>query len=276
MQTFFSGGFADRIFRTVKWISRFRVSFYAANASYFIILALFPGLILILGLLRYAGLDSESLLSFLEGYLPKVLFPVMQQLVRSSYLNATGTVLSLSALTALWSASRGIYGLLTGLNAIYEVQENRGYLRTRFVCVGYTVAFCFVLLLTLILNVFGNSILEALPLDAPFFNFIDDVIGLRFILLLLLQTGLFAAIYMALPNGRIPFDYAFPGAMLASLGWQGFSHLYSLYVENYSGYAGVYGPVYTVAVGMLWLYFCISIVFYGGVLNRFLMKQRSE
>lgn len=259
-----------------KWLSGFRVSFYAANAGYFIILALFPGLILILGLLRYAGMDADSLLIFLEGYFPEVLLPIMQQLIRSSYLHATGTVLSLSALIALWSAGRGIYGLLVGLNAIYEVPETRSYLRIRLVCMGYTAAFCFVLLLTLVLNLIGTSALEELPLDAPVFHFIDDVIGLRFILLLLLQIGLFTAIYMALPNGTVPVNHALPGAILAALGWQGFSRLYSIYVECFSGYAGVYGPVYTVAIGMLWLYFCISIVFYGGVLNRFLMKQRSN
>jgi membrane protein len=64
-----------------------------------------------------------------------------------------------------------------------------------------------------------------------------------------------------------------PVAFLASSGWLIFSHLFSIYVENFSNYATVYGSVYAMAVSMLWLYFCISIVFYGGLLNRWIMRD---
>ena len=49
-----------------------------------------------------------------------------EELVFSTYRNSTGAVVGLSAVTTLWSASRGIYGLLRGLNAIYDVSEDRG------------------------------------------------------------------------------------------------------------------------------------------------------
>ena len=54
-----------------------------------------------------------------------------------------------------------------------------------------------------------------------------------------------------------------------------FSDLYSLYVEYFPSYANIYGSVYAVALSMLWLYSCVSIVFYGGVLNRFLLSQKN-
>ena len=48
--------------------------------------------------------------------------------------------------------------------------------------------------------------------------------------------------------------------------------MFSFYVEYFSNYSNIYGSVYAVALSMLWLYFCISIVFYGGALNRLLMQ----
>lgn len=270
MKRFLSSKLVQTALRTIRWLSQFRVGLYAAHASFFMILSLFPGLVLLLGLLRYAGLDGESLLQLLEGFIPEVLLPTVRSIVRLTYQNTTGTVLSLSAAAALWSASRGIYSLVIGLNAIHEVRESRGYFYTRLVSMGYMFAFLIVLLLTLILLVFGNSLMQLLPGDTPFLRFLDEVIGLRSILLLLLQTGLFSAMFMALPNEHCSFKDAFPGAVLSSLGWLTFSRLYSYYVEHFSGYAGIYGPVYTMAIGMLWLYFCISIVFYGGVFNRYL------
>ncbi|MBO5078533.1 MAG: YihY/virulence factor BrkB family protein [Oscillospiraceae bacterium] len=276
MKFFSKGGPVDKGIEAFRWLSQFRVGLYAAHASFFMILSLFPGLVLILGLLRYAGLGGENLLALIEGFIPQVLLPTVRSIVRLTYQNTTGTVLSLSAAAALWSASRGIYSLVIGLNAIYGVKESRGYFRSRLVSMGYMFAFLIVLLLTLILHVFGNSLLRLLPGDTPFLRFLDEVLGLRSVLLLLLQTGLFSAMFMALPNEHCGFQDAFPGAVLSSLGWLTFSRLYSVYVEHFSGYAGIYGPVYTMAIGMLWLYFCISIVFYGGVFNRYLKLRKTS
>ena len=98
----------------------------------------------------------------------------------------------------------------------------------------------------------------------------------RVILMMLLQTGLFSAMFMALPNRRNTFRQSLPGAVLSSVGWLVFSDIYSIYVKNFSGYANIYGSVYAVAISMLWLYFCISIVFYGGALNHYLCKKKNE
>ena len=53
---------------------------------------------------------------------------------------------------------------------------------------------------------------------------------------------------------------------------QTFSALFSLYVDNFNRYTNIYGSVYAVALAMLWLYMCVSIVFYGAVLNRLLKE----
>lgn len=268
------GGIIGKTVALVRAVSGLRVGLYASHASFFIVLSLFPSLVLLLGLLRHTGLEVSVLVTFLEGFIPEALMPAAKNIVLSTYQGTPGTVLSLSALTALWSASRGIYGLLTGLNSIYEVTEDRGWLYTRSVSVLYTFAFLIVLLLTLVVNVFGSTLLEALPWDGAFLQFLTDVVDLRFFLLLLLQTGLFTAMFMALPNRRNGFRDSVPGALLASTGWLVFSDLYSIYVKHFSGYANLYGSVYAVALSMLWLYCCICIVFYGGVLNRFLIKHR--
>ena len=49
-----------------------------------------------------------------------------------------------------------------------------------------------------------------------------------------------------------------------------------IYVEHFASYANIYGSVYAVALSMLWLYCCISIVFYGGALNHYLMDHRKK
>ena len=91
-----------------------------------------------------------------------------------------------------------------------------------------------------------------------------------------LQTGLFVLVFMVLPNRKNSFSDSIPGAVLASLGWLIYTELFSVYVERFRGYATIYGSVYGVALSMLWLYFCLSILFYGGALNRILMDENKD
>ena len=256
------GGIIGKTVRFWRRISALRVPLYAANASFFLILAVFPGLLLLLGLLRYTPLEVERLGEMLASFLPGALAEGAEEMILLTYDNTSGVTLGLSVVTTLWSASRGIYGMITGLNGVYGARENRGYFHVRFLSVVYTFAFLLVLLLTLGLHVFGTGLLEAFP----------ALINLRFFLLLFLQTGIFTAMYMVLPNQKNRFWDALPGALLASSGWLIFSNLYSVYVEHFAHLSNVYGSVYAIALSMLWLYFCMAIVFYGGALNRLLME----
>jgi len=276
MKGFPQGGIIGRAWTIWQYVRKLRIPVHAAHTGYFLILSVFPTLVLLLSLLRYTTLDVHSLLALLDGMIPAALLPDAELLIVNTYENTTSTVVSISAITALWSASRGIYGLLTGLNAIYEVPENRSYFQTRFLCVVYTFAFLVVLLLTLVLHVFGTGLLGLLAQsESPFLRFLTNIVDLRFFLLVFLQTALFTTMFMALPNRKNSLGDSLPGAFLSSIGWLVFSHLFSLYVERMPSYASIYGSVYGVALSMLWLYCCISIVFYGGVLNRLLMEPNT-
>lgn len=268
------GGLLGKAWGYWEQIRPMHIGQHAAHAGYFIVLSVFPTLVLLLGLLRYTDLDAGDLLSLLSGFLPEVLMPATEKLLISTYAYTSTAVVSISAISVLWSASRGVYALLTGLNTIYGVRENRGYLYTRSISVFYTFLFLVVLVLTLVLNVFGEAIVERLPAArGAFWEFLDSIVDLRIILLMLLQTGLFTAMFMALPNRKNKFSDSFPGAVLASLGWLLFSDLFSYYVEYFSNYTNIYGSVYTVALAMLWLYFCLCLLFCGGALNKILMKE---
>ena len=242
------------------------IPMHAAGAGYFIILSIFPMLVLLLGLLRYTGLSVDAFNAFMEGIIPGALMPSARKLVMSAYRNSSSLVVSLSAFVALWSASRGTYALMRGLNTIYARREGRSWLRVRWLSVAYTGLFLGVVVLTLILGVFGTSLVKLLPMS-PFLVVLEWIVGLRFGVMFLLQTALFAGMFMALPCGGNRFWPSLPGAMLASGGWLVFSFLYSGYIRVFTGYANVFGSVYAVALSMLWLYICLCIFFFGGAWN---------
>ena len=238
----------SQLFRDMRAM---HICVHAAHTCYFIVLSVFPTLVLMFGLLRYTALLPEDLLDLISGLLPDALLPILWDL------------------TALWSAGRGVYALQAGLNAAYGLQEQRSWLHKRLLCMAYTFLLILVLLLTLVLHVFGNTTLLFLQQKYRFWAWVDFA-ALRFFLPVLMQTLLFCAMFMYLPGKRHGFRESLPGALFGSFGWMSASGVFSLYVAYFPRYANIFGSVYGVALAGFWLYICISIVFYGAVLNRIL------
>ena len=260
---------SNRIRQLIRYFLRLQIGIHASSACFFLGLAVFPGLLLLLELLRHTSLDPNTLLAAVEGILPQALLPYAEALIREIAGNTGRNMVSVSAIAALWSASRGVQGLITGLRAVCGVEGPGGYLRTRIASAGYTLAFLGLLVAELVIHVFGSAFVEMLGRQAhPFLQFLARRFDLRFLLLLALQTGLFAAMFRAFTKRS--FRSRLPGAVVASMGWLVFSRLFSWYVDYFGDSTDLYGPVYTTALGWLWLYCCICILFFGGALNRLL------
>ena len=267
-------GSAGRAVRLFRQIHSLHITTYSGYASFFIVLAVFPTLVLILGLLRYTALEPADLLELLEEFLPGALRSYAWNLIADCYGSTTGTVVSISALTALWSAGKGIYGLMKGLNAVYGVTEHRSWFRRRLLCAVYMVLFLLVLLLTLVLRVFGTTLVVYLQHRGGKLSWLaTQLLGLRYFLLVAVQTALFTALYMYLPGRNNGFRESLPGALFSSFGWMTVSGAFSIYVENFSGYTSTFGPMGAGVLAMLWLYFCVNTLFCGGVVNRYLKKN---
>ena len=276
MRDYPRGGIIGKIRTFLERLQGMEIPIHASHACFFIVLSAFPALMLVLGMLRYTSLEAYDLMELAAGMLPDALEPYLWKLISGTYTHASKAVVSVSALTALWSAGRGIYGLCRGLNAVYGVEEERGWLHARLVSTVYTVLFLLVLLLTLVLHVFGNTLIELFRANQRIVAVWMEFIDLRFFLLVFLQTMIFCAMFMYLPGRRNGFRESLPGALFASLGWMTFSAGFSVYVEHFSRYTSIYGSVYAMALAMLWLYMCVSILFYGGVLNRFLAEKTGK
>lgn len=277
MKEFPKGGLIGRTVHMVRRILELDIPLHAANAGFFIILSLFPALVLVLSLLRYTGLQVSSLVEVLSSVIPGPLMPTVENLVLSTYENSSGALVGVSALTAVWSASKGVHGLMKGLNTVYGVSEDRGWLYTRFISILYTFLFFGLLFVTLVLHVFGGTLLELLPISrSRLLRILTGIVDFRVILLLILQTVVFSLIFAFLPNGRNRIRDTVPGALLTSLGWLTISDLFSVYVENFASLQNIYGSVYTVALSMLWLYLCLSLIFYSAAFNQYLKDQKNK
>jgi len=250
----------------LKRFSFFQISVYAGNAAFFLILSVFPLATLLLGLAQYLPVTSEELIAMLDRVLPEAAVPLFRYIFG---MNNPTAVISVSALTAVWSASRGTYGILRGLNRAFELEETRSYLRVRLHCVVETLLLVAAIFAALLLSVFGQQAADFLQ-EGPFSFLVNPIT--RFLVTTAMLVLLFSGLYLLLPNHHVPFRAVLPGAALAGAGWMAYSALYSLYVSLFSGVDRLYGSLSTVAVTMLWLYVCMEILFLGGIVNHCLKK----
>ena len=95
---------SDRV-RTLLEVTHVgQIPMYAAHACYFMVLAAFPMLLLVLSVLRYTPLQVDDLLELLSGVVPTALMGAVKRLVISTYDNASTAMVSVSAVAARWSA----------------------------------------------------------------------------------------------------------------------------------------------------------------------------
>ena len=229
--------FGKRIGPLARRVAAMQIPVYAGNASFFLLLSVFPVVSLLLSLLPYTPLTLDHLLAFCEEFAPDWTLRALEFFVRTLYASSSAAIISASAVLTLWSASKGMLSLLYGLDAVAEVRETRGYVQRRLLCVLYTVG----------MHLHLGS--------------------------LVLLTALFTGIFLALPDKRQRFVHVLPGAAGAACAWVIFSELYSWYVNHIARASALYGSLSVLLLMLLWLYACLSILFYGALLNHLLFDR---
>lgn len=253
----------------LKKLREDKVSAFAAQTAFFVILSFLPFCIFLLTLVRYLPVSTERLLSTVQSVFPAMVHEFIGVLIGEVLQKTSGAFVSISVIAALWSASRGFLVIIQGMNAVYGNKETRNYVVLRLLSVGYTLVFAVVLLLTLLLLVFGNRIYLSIQSRTPFLEHAAFlIISLRTVISFLVLAGFFFGLYLLIPNRKSNHRTAeLPGAVLSAAGWLGFSYLYSFYIDHMSDFSAMYGSLTAIVLCMIWLYACMYIMFIGAELN---------
>ncbi len=267
--------------RAAAILRRDQLSVYAAQASFFLLLSAIPLLVLILNVSHFlAGSSVNYFIGMLRAAVPADFHEALDTLL--DQLEATGGIplLSITAFTALWSASRGMAALERGLGGVYGIDMNHGFFRNILRSLLYTAVFILLIPATLLLLVFGaqiaDFIMSALPaLESPITRLMEAR-GLLMFLFLSLFFSLEHHIILRHDrrSGRMPLYL--PGAMLSAAGWMLFSYLYSLYIRYFPRSAQLYGSLALLVILMLWLYFCMIIFLCGAEVNKLINRWIAE
>lgn len=260
---------------------RDHISMYAAQASFFIFLSLFPFAITVLALLQNVIPEyKDTLTEIIESH--DITSGVISSVIDS--LKTTETILPLTIITSVWSASRGVYAVGMGISEVYGMKRRRAYLIRRIIFMLYTALFILILILTLVILSFGDAIHKVISHLTPF---LGKVIGFiahqKYLIVMLFLFVFFMAIYYFSTKERgrrtnhaakpMKLSAHLPGAVFSSLGWVLFSYFYSVYLRCFPKSSYIYGSLAAVVFFLLWLYFCMSILLWGAEINKIVAEN---
>ncbi|MDE5589235.1 MAG: YihY/virulence factor BrkB family protein [Acetatifactor sp.] len=244
------------------------ISAHAASIAFFFFLSIVPMLMVLCMIIPYTPLTEENLTQTVTDIIPDKVEPLVEGLIAEVYDKSAGS-LSIAVIATLWSAAKGVMALMHGLNAINGVEEKRNYFVVRGIACLYTVVMLVVVILSLFLNVFGNQFVNLTLHRIPQLQrLVAFVMHFRFLVVWVVLTLLFAAIYAYVPDDKLKIKEQIPGATFAAVVWSIFSWGFSIYVD-YSNSYGIYGSLAIIIIILLWMYFCMYIIMVGAYLNRY-------
>ncbi|WP_443770865.1 YihY/virulence factor BrkB family protein [Anaerostipes sp.] len=253
------------------------ITAFSAQAAFFTVLSFFPFLIVVLSLMRFFPITPSDMIELAKTYLPKQYSASFIPIIHSLNGKLTTTYMSFTILTLLWSASKGILSMMTGLNTIHEIEEKRNYFVLRFISSIYIALMAIAVLFGMVLLLFGNSLLLQLYRFEPVLANQHLVFAvIRFILAFAIFIIVFIIMFRFLPSENFKTKEVLPGALITSIGWIIISFFFSMYFDNFKMFNIMYGGLTSILMTLFWLYFCMMILFVGAEINNYFYKQKQK
>jgi membrane protein len=251
----------------------------AAALAYYLVLSLFPALILLSAVVAYLPVPDlfNQALALLARFLPADAMGLVRRVLADVISPNKGTFLSLGILGTLWAASGGFAAMIEALNIAYDVRDDRPFWKTRPLAVGLAFLTGALLLIALSVMVvgprFGQWLAGRVHLSGLFvllWPFIHWTVAIGFTVLAV------EALYFLAPNVKQRLRATLPGAVVSVGCWITLSYLLGLYFRHFGNFNKTYGTLGAAVALMIWLYWTGFALLVGAELNEELAKISKE
>ncbi len=250
----------------------------SGNIAYCVMLAIFPFLIFIFALAAFfvdetlAQQAVDMLLEIAPHEIVKPLVPNIKQLLTAQ----RSDLLTISGLITIWTSSRGVESLRTGLNRAYRFYEDRPIWLRVFQDMMIVVCGAVLSLALALTMIFAPAIWAVVVSYVPALG----EFTLKFELLrylagfVLLTVGLVGG-HLLLPSRRLPLAVLWPGIVLTMIAWLIIAAGYSVYLARFAYFASLYASLGGLFAALIFLYLSAAIFQYGGEINRAVYARRN-
>ena len=254
-----------------------QVSAFAAQAAFFLLLSLFPFLMIIVYGVRLFFDTEEELMEIASGVFPDSMIEELTFIVEEIYASPMGITMIISIIVAVWSASRGTMAIEQGLNFMDKSEKKtRNYIVRRLINSVYTIIFCVMMVALIGVYVLGNTIIDFILANVNdiWLEVIEDsYVFIRLLTGPVLIFSIILLIYCRLPDNRMKLKNVIPGAVFTTVCIVFLSVAFSAYIENFGFNTYMYGNFGGMVIAMLWIYVSMYVFMIGAEINLFFRDE---
>jgi membrane protein len=217
----------------------------AAGLTYYGVMAVVPGLIVLIAIVGLVGADSSRLLAQVSSVAPGSAAKVIDTLVGQAQRNHSGAGIAAIAgiVIAVWSASGYVAAFMRAANRVYDIGEGRPIWKTAPLRLAITL-FAVVMLVVIagavvLTGSVAGTVGSALGVGGAAVTVWDIA---KWPVLVVLISVLLAVLFWAAPNAKQGgIRWISPGGVLATVIWLAISAGFALYVADFSSSTGPTG-----------------------------------
>jgi membrane protein len=255
------------------------ISDRAATLTYYAIMSVFPGLLVLISVFGLVGGPASEFNDLIGQVVPGQAGEILTNAVNQ--VNAAGAVASVAAIAglvvALWSASGYVAAFIRAANAMYGVPEGRPIAKRLALRLALTVVMGLLLLVSLAIVLLTGGVAErlgqALGIGQGTVTAWDIA---KWPVLVILLGVIIGVLYWFSPNARRGrFRWVTPGSLTAVVAWLVLSAAFGLYLATLASYQRTYGAISSVIVFLIWLWLSNLAILLGAELDAELERARA-
>jgi membrane protein len=250
----------------------------ASHVALSSLMAIFPFVIFIAALAGFIGQEPLAVRAadFLFTVWPAEVAGPISREVHRVLTGASTSLLTISAVIAIYLASNGVEAVRTALNRAYRSNDNRSFLFRRsqslvFVAVGAVASLIMAFLGVLGPRTFAqlaDVFPRLLPFEATFAY-------LRIAVTSMLVIVVLTAAHLWLPQNRPPATRLWPGIVATLLLWALAARVFAAYLARFANYTATYAGLASLVTAIFFLYLVALIMIFGAEFNAALGRLRA-
>lgn len=241
----------------------------AAQLAYYLALALFPALIVLVALVSYLPWSVlDGLVRTIDRVAPGEIVTLVRDQISEVVSGSSGGLLTVGVLAALWTSSSALVAIVSTLNRAYEVTEARPRWRVRLVAMALTLGLAVFIIGALVLLLTAPAITRYIELTMGWGSAAADAWAmLQYPLVFVFASLGIAIIYYYAPDVEQDWVWITPGSIVACMLWLFVSFGLKIYVSQFGNYNETYGALGGAALLLMWMYLTGLAILIGGELN---------
>lgn len=239
----------------------------SAQLGYYMALALFPALVVLVAIVSYLPWSVlGDLVRTIDRIAPAEIVTLVRDQLEQISRSPDHGLLTVGVLGAIWTSSTALVSIVSTLNRAYDVTESRPWWKVRLLAIALTVGMAVLIVSAGVLVIAGPAITAALESRVGLSGASAWMI-LQWPLIFALASLGIAIIYYFAPDVKQEWVWITPGSLVATSLWLVVSLGFRYYVSAFGNYNETYGALGAAAILLLWMYLTGLAILIGGEIN---------